>query len=201
MPKPCRNSIIFRRLLYMSTSFFTYNWRHVFWSTPSSRWLCGHSRNIIYHGRWQWQCSKLICPDLRFALSTLSAIGGDRQACRWLSQCCTDGVSFTIIINFPPRVVATGCLAWDQLGFVRWCVDGDGDVMNVDPLIMTFGVAHGEMGKFVKLNCISHLLSSDFQRVRRQSCPFSLLYQIQYVVLHRWSLIVSFGTGATSSSY
>ena len=93
------------------------------------------------------------------------------------------------------------CLAWDQPGYVRWCVDGDGDVMNVDPLIMTFGVAHGEMGKFVKLNCISHLLSSDFQRVRRQSCPFSLLYQIQYVVLHRWSLIVSFGTGATSSSY
>ena len=36
------------------------------------------------------------------------------------------------------------CLAWDQPGYVRWCVDGDGDVMNVDPLIMTFGVAHGE---------------------------------------------------------
>ena len=41
-PKPCRNSIIFRRLLYMPTSFFTYNWRHDFCSTPSTRWLCGH---------------------------------------------------------------------------------------------------------------------------------------------------------------
>ena len=26
----------------MPTSFFTYNWRHDFCSTPSTRWLCGH---------------------------------------------------------------------------------------------------------------------------------------------------------------
>ena len=42
------------------------------------------------------------------------------------------------------------CLAWDQPGYVRWCDDGDGDVMNVDRLIMTFGVAHSEMGRIVQ---------------------------------------------------
>ena len=51
------------------------------------------------------------------------------------------------------------------------------------------------------LKCISLLLSPDLQRVRRQSCPFALLYQIQYVVIHRCTSFVSFGTGATSASY
>ena len=108
----------------------TYNWRHDFWSTPSSRWLCNHSWNIIYDGRRRWQCSKLICPDLRFRLHfphCLQSVGIVRHAGDCLNVALTEWyrVSFTIIINFPPRVVATGsalsCLRSTRLRQVmRW---------------------------------------------------------------------------------
>ena len=134
----------------MSTSFFTYNWRNsifqvTVWSFSKHHLSWAVTMAMLQaHLSWFQVQFALVCN--RWRSSGMQVIV---SMLRWRNDIEFPSPSSSI---FLPGSSPLGlpCLAWDQPGFVRWCVDGDGDVMNVDPLIMKFGVAYGEMGRIVK---------------------------------------------------